>query len=95
LKKGIPRRVPALLAGNPVNYSRLGRLSSVESLSACYFILGEKKFAYGLLNKFKWGHTFLELNHDALEEYSAADNRKEVLKIESEYFGNKILEDNR
>ncbi|HEX2305003.1 MAG TPA: DUF367 family protein [Nitrososphaeraceae archaeon] len=94
LKKGIPRRVPALLAGNPVNYSMLGRLSSVESLSACYFVLGEKKFAYGLLNKFKWGHTFLELNHDALEEYSAADNRKEVLKIESEYFGNKILEDN-
>lgn len=94
LKKGIPRRVPALLAGNPVNYAKLGRLSSVESLSACYYILGEKKFAYSLLNKFKWGHTFLELNHDALEEYSAADNRKKVMKIELEYFGNKILEDN-
>jgi pre-rRNA-processing protein TSR3 len=94
LKKGIPRRVPALLAGNPVNYARLGRLSSVESMSACYYILGEKKFAYSLLNKFKWGHTFLELNYDALEEYSAADNRKKIMKIELEYFGNKILEKN-
>jgi pre-rRNA-processing protein TSR3 len=94
LKKGIPRRVPALLAGNPVNYARLGRLSSVESMSACYYILGEKKFAYSLLNKFKWGHTFLELNHDALEEYSAAHNRKKIMKIELEYFGNKILEKN-
>jgi rRNA small subunit aminocarboxypropyltransferase len=94
LKKGVVRRIPALLAGNPVNYARLGRLSSVESMSACYYVLGEKKFAYSLLNKFKWGHTFLELNHDALEDYSAADNRKEVMKIESEYFGYKILENN-
>jgi pre-rRNA-processing protein TSR3 len=94
LKKGVVRRIPALLAGNPVNYARLGRLSSVESMSACYYVLGEKKFAYSLLSKFKWGHTFLELNHDALEDYSAADNTKEVMKIESEYFGNKILENN-
>jgi pre-rRNA-processing protein TSR3 len=80
------------LAGNPVNYARLGRLSSVESLSACYYVLGEKKFAIYLLNQFKWGHTFLELNHDALEDYSAADNSNEVLKIELEYFGNRILD---
>ena len=39
LRKGIARRIPALLAGNPVNYARLGKLSSVESLSACYYIL--------------------------------------------------------
>ena len=90
LRNGVGRRIPFLLAGNPVNYARLGRLSSVESLSACYYILGEKKFAYTLLNKFKWGHTFLELNHGPLQEYSDAENRKEVMRIESEYFGNRI-----
>jgi pre-rRNA-processing protein TSR3 len=90
LRNGVGRRIPALLAGNPVNYARLGRLSSVESLSACYYILGEKKFAYTLLNKFKWGHTFLELNHHPLEDYSDAESRKEVMRIESEYFGNRI-----
>jgi pre-rRNA-processing protein TSR3 len=79
LRKGIPRRIPGLLAGNPINYARLGRLSSVESLSACYYILGEKEYARLLLNKFKWGHTFLELNHDALEDYSAAEDRKKYL----------------
>ena len=92
VRRGIARRIPALLAGNPVNYARLGRLSSVESLSACYYVLGEKKFAIYLLNQFKWGHTFLELNHDALEDYSDADNSNEVLKIELEYFGNRILD---
>lgn len=94
LRKGIPRKIPALLAGNPINYARLGRLSSVESLAACYYVLGEKKFASSLLDKFKWGHTFLELNHDALEDYSAAQNRKEVLRIELEYFGRYVLEKN-
>ena len=43
LKKGVVRRIPALLAGNPVNYARLGRLSSVESMSACYYVTRRKK----------------------------------------------------
>jgi pre-rRNA-processing protein TSR3 len=94
LRKGIPRKIPALLAGNPINYARLGRLSSVESLAACYYVLGEKKFASSLLDKFKWGHTFLELNHDALEDYSAAENRNDVMRIELEYFGRYVLEKN-
>lgn len=94
LRKGIPRKIPALLAGNPINYARLGRLSSVESLAACYYVLGEKEFASSLLDKFKWGHTFLELNHDALEDYSAAENRKDVMRIELEYFGRYVLEKN-
>ncbi|MDW0272773.1 MAG: DUF367 domain-containing protein, partial [Nitrososphaeraceae archaeon] len=59
---------------------------------ACYYILGEKQYARLLLNKFKWGHTFLELNHDALEDYSAAEDRKEIVDIESQYFGNYVLE---
>lgn len=91
LRKGIPRKIPALLAGNPINYARLGRLSSVESLSACYYVLGEKNFASSLLDKFKWGHTFLELNHDALEDYSFAENRDEIMRIEIGYFGSHIL----
>lgn len=90
LRKGISRRIPALLAGNPINYAKLGRLSSVESLSACYYIIGEKEYASFLLNKFKWGHTFLELNHDALEDYFAAENRKQVMDIELDYFGKNI-----
>jgi pre-rRNA-processing protein TSR3 len=91
LKKGIPRKIPVLLAGNPINYAKLGKLSSVESLSACYYVLGEKNFASNLLDKFKWGHTFLELNHDALEDYSLAENRDDITKIEMDYFGRYIL----
>ena len=59
--KGILRRVPSLLAGNPINYSKLGRLSTVEALSGCYYIMGFKDVAQLMLNKFKWGHTFFFL----------------------------------
>ena len=28
------------------------------------------------MNKFKWGHTFIELNHDILEDYSHVNGQK-------------------
>ena len=87
LHTGYVRRIPALLAGNPINYSRLGRLSTVEALAGCYYILGLKQLAKEILNKFRWGHTFLELNLNLLEDYSSAKNREEIIKLEFEYFG--------
>lgn len=87
LHLGIGRRMPALLAGNPVNYSRLGKLSTVEALGGCYYIIGYKMLAFQILNKFKWGHTFLDLNLNILEDYSQARNPDEIIKLETEYFG--------
>ncbi len=52
---GKHRRLPALLAANPTNYSRLGILSSVEAVAATLFILGEKEDARRFLNIYKWG----------------------------------------
>lgn len=86
LHKGIARRMPALLAGNPVNYSRLGKLSTVEALAGCYYIMGHKELARQILNNFKWGHTFLDLNLNILEDYCQAKNPEEIIKLETEYF---------
>ena len=87
LHLGIARRMPALLAGNPVNYSKLGKLSTVEALGGCYYIIGYKGLAFQILNKFKWGHTFLDLNLNILEDYCQARNPDEIIKLETEYFG--------
>ncbi|MCK4811310.1 MAG: DUF367 domain-containing protein, partial [Methanosarcinales archaeon] len=35
--------------------------------------------------KFKWGHTFLELNRQLLDEYAQAKDSSEVVAIQSEY----------
>ncbi|MEM0365076.1 MAG: DUF367 family protein [Candidatus Nitrosocaldus sp.] len=80
------RRLPLLLAANPINYAKVAKLSSVEALAAACYILGYKHLAYELLSKFKWGSTFITLNNELLEEYSNAGGVDDVVMIEYEYF---------
>ncbi len=82
---GIKRKLPPLLAGNPVNYSKLNKLTTVEALSASLFILGFKDQCLQLLDKFKWGHTFYDLNQNLLEEYSKIDNEDQIPSILKDY----------
>ncbi len=87
LKKfnGIKRKLPPLFAGNPVNYSKLNKLTTAEALSGSLFILGFKEQSLELLNKFKWGHTFYELNQNLLEDYSKAENESHIETILNDY----------
>jgi pre-rRNA-processing protein TSR3 len=82
---GIKRKLPPLLAGNPVNYSKLNKLTTVEAISASLFILGFKQDAQDLLDKFKWGHTFYELNQNLLKEYSKINSEDEIEQILKEF----------
>ncbi|MCV0367080.1 MAG: DUF367 family protein [Nitrosopumilus sp.] len=82
---GIKRKLPPLLAGNPVNYSKLNKLTTVEALSATLIILGFKEQGLELLDKFKWGHTFYELNQNLFEEYSQLENEQQIELILKDY----------
>ena len=82
---GIKRKLPPLLAGNPVNYSKLNKLTTVEALAASLFIIDSKKQAMELLDKFKWGHTFYELNQNLLDEYSKLENKYQIELILKDY----------
>jgi len=83
---GINRRLPILLAANPTNYSKLGKLSSAEALAGALTILGFDDLAFDVMNKFKWGHTFFELNDELLKDYAKANDSSEIQRIEMEYF---------
>lgn len=78
------RALPYLVAANPVNFGKPTILSTSEAFSAAVYILGEKEQAKSIMNVFKWGHTFLELNEELLEAYSSAENSREILKIQEE-----------
>jgi len=79
------RALPYLVAANPVNFGRPFKLTSVEAFAAALYILGYKEQADKILAKFNWGHTFLELNRQPLEDYSKAKDSREVVKIQEEY----------
>jgi len=82
---GIKRKLPPLLAGNPVNYAKLNKLTTAEALSASLFILGFHDQGLELLDKFKWGHTFYDLNKNLLEEYSKLENEEQIESILKDY----------
>ena len=82
---GIKRKLPPLLAGNPVNYSKLNKLTTAEALSGSLYILGFKEQSLELLNKFKWGHTFYELNQNLLNDYSQSTTEEEIKTIVTDY----------
>ena len=87
---GISRKLPPLLAGNPVNYSKINKLTTVEAIAGAAFILGHEELSKNLLEKFNWGHTFLELNENLLQDYKNANSEDEVIDIIHEYgYGNR------
>jgi pre-rRNA-processing protein TSR3 len=82
---GIHRKLPPLFAGNPVNYSKLNKLTTVEAISGALFIMEFDDLAHEMLNKFKWGHTFYDLNKNLLEDYSNADSKDSIDSILKDY----------
>ena len=82
---GIHRKLPPLFAGNPVNYSKIGKLTTVEAISGALFILGNEDIGNKLLDKFKWGHTFYELNQNLINDYLNLDSEDEIAQILKEY----------
>jgi pre-rRNA-processing protein TSR3 len=82
---GDHRALPYLVAANPVNFGRPMRLTTVEALAAALTIFGRRERAAGILSKFTWGHTFLELNEEPLRRYAACADSAAVVEIQREY----------
>ena len=76
---GEARCLPYLVAANPINYGLVGKLSSVEAAASALFILGYSPDAKRLLDLFKWGPHFLQLNHEPLSEYAEAADSSDVV----------------
>ncbi|XP_045493579.1 18S rRNA aminocarboxypropyltransferase [Colias croceus] len=85
MKSPHPRLLPFLVAANPINYGKPYQLSCVEALAAAMFITGHKREAKFYLSKFSWGHSFLELNSEALEAYALCTDSKSVLEAQTKY----------
>ncbi len=80
-----PRALPYLVATNPTYYGRPTILSTAEALAAALSIFGEKDFAKDILNIFKWGHVFFDLNREPLEAYANAKDSGEVVALQRQF----------
>lgn len=83
--RGTSRCLPFLIAGNPVNFGKPTRLSTVEALAAALYIAGFREEALQLLSIFKWGHTFLEMNKERLESYANAKDSMAVIELQKQF----------
>ena len=81
--KGTSRCLPILVAGNPTNYAKATKLSTVEAIAGALYISGFKDEAEKMLSIFVWGHTFLELNAGLLEAYAAAKDSTDIIRMQS------------
>ena len=80
-----PRLLPYLVATNPINYGHPCKLSCVEAFAAAFWIVGLKSYGEKLLAKFKWGHSFFEVNEQLLEMYASCKDGAEVVAKQIEF----------
>jgi pre-rRNA-processing protein TSR3 len=83
--KGTSRCLPILLAGNPTNYAKATKLSTVEALAGALYIAGFRDEAKKILSLFVWGHTFMELNANLLDAYAGAKNSTEIIEMQRRF----------
>jgi hypothetical protein len=69
----------ACVAANPTKYGQACVLSSCEALAAALYIAGFPHDAHLVMEKFKWGDSFFQLNGEYLDAYAACGGAAEVI----------------
>ena len=78
--------LPLLLAANPVNWGKPGRLTTAEALAAALYLAGRASEASEVLGAFRWGRRFFELNQEPLDAYAQAGTSADLVDLQFEFF---------
>jgi pre-rRNA-processing protein TSR3 len=84
-----------LLAANPVNWGKPGKLTTVEALAAALYLMEHDRQATELLSKFRWGEQFINLNKEPLRAYREAKSSAELVSLQFEFFDIEVDDDAR
>ncbi|QSL66818.1 hypothetical protein MERGE_001205 [Pneumocystis wakefieldiae] len=91
------RKLPYIVAANPVNYGCPWKLNCAEALAACLYITGYQSYAHHLLSYFSWGEAFFRINLEFLDSYVLCTNNDDIkmaqnsllASLSAEYLKNK------
>jgi pre-rRNA-processing protein TSR3 len=87
------RKLPFIVASNPINYGKAFKLNSAEALAAGLAIVGLGEEAVKLTEKFSWSDEFWRLNGEYIEAYSKCKDGKEVVAVQNRFMGIDVRED--
>ncbi len=84
--RGYHRRLPLLVAANPINYGKPFKLSTLEAMAASLFIIGHEEKCFLLLDQVKWGAEFFRINEERLKGYRSASNEEEIRDLSERFW---------
>ncbi len=79
------RKLPYLVAANPINWGKPWRLNSAEAVLAALLIMGFDEQAELFMPRFNWAGEFVNLNRALLDEYRTARDSDDVQRMSDEY----------
>lgn len=84
-KPRLHRKLPFLVAANPVNYGKPFKMNTAEALAAALVIVGREHDARTVLEPFSYGEEFLRINADAFAAYVGAADAPGVVAAQDAY----------
>ncbi len=85
------RALPYLIAANPTNFGTPCKLSTAEAIGAALYITGYYDESHLILEPFRWGGTFFQLNGAYLESYAHCMTHTEVIKAQKQIMEGRIV----
>ena len=84
------RSLPYMVAVNPVNYGKAYKLTCAEAIAATLYLGGFEKEAKFVMNHFKWGPSFFDVNQEVFNMYKEAKSQEEIKQMEEKYINDEI-----
>ena len=90
LSKIETRALPFMVAVNPVNFGKPFKLTCAEAFAACLFLGGFEKEAKFIMNHFKWGENFFNINQELFDKYKNVSSQEELKHIQDKYINDEL-----
>jgi len=84
------RKLPFLVASNPINYGKAYKLNSAEAIAAALAIVGFRSEAEKLTEKFSWNDEFWRVNEEYFAVYEKCEDSRSMIEAQNRFMHEKM-----